>query len=437
MFKKKKFYYDIILNTMAFGIYIVSFHLLMMPYLARTLETSVNASLLVYIMISNILTLSLGNELGVLYQVLTGRRPGPDNISDLRYLMNWTNAILGLLMVGILWVLGFSPSEVAALTITTILTNIRFYIQGYLRQKKMFQFIGVGNLMYLAGVISAILIFRFSPVIYWLPLLLSEIFSFVYLYAQTKPMRAIPAGKSAYYEENRKEYLELVGATILSNIPNYFDKLLILPLLGDITMAVYYAGTVLSKMLFLVVNPINAVLLSWLSSDRDTDESLVIKTQVRVNMILVGIIFLISFPITYLMIRFLYPQFLSQVMGILVPLSMIAAFSISASLLRVVFLRYFDLKLLKYINLTQIVVFLVLSLVGAKWFGLAGFTYGVAISKVTLWLQFYVLLLRGSKKPAGLKTSPVQPEHTVKTGPELKPNGDIMGKEELNTGEVS
>ena len=112
-------------------------------------------------------------------------------------------------------------------------------------------------------------------------------------------------------------------------------------------------------------------------------------------------VFVISFPLTYILIRLFYGQFLTQILSIIWPLSLISAFSVASSFLRVVFLRYFDLKMLKYINVFQLILFIILSPLGAVLFGLSGFTYGVAVSKGVLWLTFLLMLTKGSKWKVG------------------------------------
>ena len=162
-------------------------------------------------------------------------------------------------------------------------------------------------------------------------------------------------------------------------------------------MSAYYAGTVLSKMMFLVVNPMNAVLLSWLSGDRVTDKNVVIRRQIQVNMIILVVVFLISFPLTYFLMKILYSQFFDQVIAVILPLSLLSAFSIASSFLRVVFLRYYDLKTLKYVNIIHLVVFLTAAPLGAMFYGLGGFTLGVAASKATLWITFLWMLKKGHR----------------------------------------
>ena len=200
--------------------------------------------------------------------------------------------------------------------------------------------------------------------------------------------------KRKNYKELKKSYLDLSFASLLTNFPTYADKLLILPLLGSATMSAYYAGTALSKMLFLVINPINGVLLSYLATDEFGDEKRVIKRQVNINFIIIIITFLLSLPLTYLATYIFYNQFLDKVVEILIPLSIIGTFAVASSLLKVVFLKFLDIRCLKFINILNIITFILFGTIGAKYFGLIGFAYGVALSKFLFWLSFYVIINR-------------------------------------------
>ena len=163
-------------------------------------------------------------------------------------------------------------------------------------------------------------------------------------------------------------------------------------------MSAYYAGTALSKMLFLIINPINGVLLAYLSTNEFGDGKKVIRKQVNINFIIIVLTFLLSIPLTYVATYLFYNQFLDKVVEILIPLSTIATFSVASSLLRVIFLKYANIRYLKYINIINIISFIVFATIGAKYFGILGFAYGVAFSKFLLWLSFYIVINRHQHK---------------------------------------
>ena len=390
---KIKFVKDVINNVFAFGIYMLSMHILFLPYMARHLEVNDNAKLLLFIMITNIATLSLGNELGVLYQVESKGKTEDDRV-NFRILLFRTNTILFIFIVLILYILKFSLIESIMFGIISTLTNIRLYYAGYLRKEKKFKLIGVINLLFLTGIVLGILLFKKGLTFLWTGLLLAEILSNIYIFIKVDNSNRMSIRKRKNYKELKKSYLDLSFASLLTNFPTYADKLLILPLLGSATMSAYYAGTALSKMLFLVINPINGVLLSYLATDEFGDEKRVIKRQVNINFIIIIITFLLSLPLTYLATYIFYNQFLDKVVEILIPLSIIGTFAVASSLLKVVFLKFLDIRCLKFINILNIITFILFGTIGAKYFGLIGFAYGVALSKFLFWLSFYVIINR-------------------------------------------
>ena len=396
MDKKIKFIKDIINNTFAFGIYIISMHIVFLPYMASHLETSDNAKLLLFIMISNILTLSLGNELGILYQVKNKEKTG-ESQADFRALSLKTNIFIFIFMVSILYILKFNLIEAFMFGVISTLTNIRFYYLGHFRKDKKFKLVGVINFLYFIGILSGIILSRKGFDFLWISLLLAEIFSNAYVFFKLEYLREIKIERTKDYKRLRKSYLDLSFASLLTNFPTYADKLLILPLLGSATMSAYYAGTALSKMLFLVVNPINGVLLSYLATDELGDEKKIIKNQVNINFIIIALTFLLSFPLTYVATYIFYNQFIDRVLTILIPLSIIATFSIASSLLKVIVLKFLNVKYLKYINILNIITFIIFATLGAKYFKLIGFTYGVAFSKFVLWFSFYIVINRNLK----------------------------------------
>lgn len=397
MDKKIKFIKDIVNNTFAFGIYIISMHLVFLPFMAKNLEVDDNAKLLLFIMITNIVNLSLGHELGILYQVRNIEESDKEH-RDFRILLLKTNIVIFIFMVSILSILKFNLIEALIFGVISILTNIRFFYLGVLRKEKKFKLIGVTNFLFFAGIIIGVFLFKRGITFLWTSLLFAEVLSNIYIFIKVEHKKEVKLKRTEYYNELRKSYLDLSFASLLTNFPTYADKLLILPLLGSANMSAYYAGTALSKMLFLIVNPINGVLLSYLSTNEFGDEKKVIKKQININFIIIALTFLLCLPLTYIATYIFYNQFLDKVVKILIPLSIIATFSVASSLLKVIFLKYANIRYLKYINILNIVTFIVFATIGAKYFALSGFAYGVALSKFILWLSFYIIIFRNQHK---------------------------------------
>ncbi len=403
-FFKSSFVKDLINNTFAFGLYIVSIHAIFMPYMAKQLEVSDNAKLLFFVMVSNILTLSLGQELGILYQV-KNRELSEESEADFRNLSWKTNVLMFIFMFVLLFFLKevwvnapiFSLLESLAFALVSVLTGTKFYYQGLYRNEKRFKSIGIINSIFLGGILVGILLFHLGFKHIWLTLFIAEGASNLYIVFDRKLLGRFSVKKTSDYKGLRNSYLDLSFATLLTNFPTYADKLLILPLLGDAVMSSYYAGTVVSKILFFLVNPINGVLLAHLTSDDSLDQGAILKKQIKANLLVVLLTFLVSLPLIYVATFILYKQFLPQVLSILIPLAVIATFSVASCLLRVLFLTFKELKFLKYINILHILAFIFFGVLGALFFGLPGFAYGIGLSKIILWASFYILLKKGAE----------------------------------------
>lgn len=394
MTRKRRFLKDIFVNVGAFGVYMVGHHILMLPFLAKVLPIDTNAQFILYLMVASIATVSLGNEMGVLYQVRMGRAPGEKVFTDVYHLLWQTNLLTLLIFVPLLLILDFSLADTALLTLATLLTNSRLFYHSVLRHKKRFKAIFVSNLGYLVGVASCLKLVQSQSRYYALPLLLGELLATAISFFMDKAFYKKPEAKSPDFKAIRREGLDLMGAAVLGNVPNYGDKILVLPLLGSLSMSAYYAGTSLSKALMLLVNPINGVLLSWLSTDTESDRQAITKRLLRVNVLLVVGLFLASFPIIIATTYLLYRQFYSEVMQIIAFLAVSSAFVTSTTILKVVFLRYYKISAIKYINMLKILLFVILSPIGAKYGGLMGFSLAVAVSNSILWLVYYWAMKR-------------------------------------------
>lgn len=396
--RTKAFLSDVVVNTIAFGIYMVAYHIIMLPWMADTLSVDDNARWLLYLMIASVIYNSLGYMLGNLYQIQIGRGQTENTVSDVNTLRIRTNLLL-LVIFPVLLLLGFNVTESLFFTLTTILSNERSYLQAVLRQKRRYGAIAGGNIAYLLGSVIGLILFRFVSQQIWIPVFVAELLVVLYSLVQEKEFTLKPNKPSSEFTVTRKEYFDLTSSSLLANIPTYGDKILILPLLGSYAMSSYYAGSALSKVLMLLVNPINGVILSWLSASTG-DRNKIVRRSMRLNIVLVALILIVTVPVIYIATRLLYSQFLATVIPIIIPLALDSTFAVSTTILRTIYLRYFNLGSLKYINILKIVSFALLSVIGAYLGGLVGFAYGKAISTVLIWIVYYFVMSQNTRVDA-------------------------------------
>lgn len=398
MKKKLGFIIDVLYNMIAFGVYIVAMQIIFLPYMSKNLSATVNAKLLTFIVIMNFASSTLGSQLGILYQLVMGRNEKAHTKSEFKRLNVVTSIALAIFSIIALFVMKYTWLEIAALSAVILLANNRLYYQGILRNEKQFNQVGLSNLIYFIGMIAGILFCWQVRLIFWLPILIADICSNIYLFFIKREFIELGLYKTNRFKQLVMRYGDLGFSSFLLNIPGYFDKLLTLPLLGANTMGIYYAGTALSRVFFLAVNPINGVLLPWLSSVPIEKLDDLIKKYIKINIGILVLTFLLGIPFNYISTFILYRHLLADIMKIVVPISLIAAFQVAASLLYTVYLNFYKIKNIKYINLFNIVTFLLFGVLGAKLGGLSGYAYGMALSKCCYWLVYLYLIKNSDYK---------------------------------------
>lgn len=399
-FKSNKilFLLDIIKNIFAFGIYIISMQIIFLPYMSRNLDYITNSKLLTYIVILNLFTMSIGQQLGITLQIYTGDRDEKKYLHDFRLLNLISNIAVFLLTFIIILFLKFGFVNALILSIISTLTNNRFYYVAHFRNNKNFNKVTISNIFYFLGILLGIAYCYLINTNFWLPILLAEIFANAYVYISLNELRGFRIEKTNHFIFVLKDYFNLMLSAFLSNIPVYTDKLLVLPLLGTESMSIYYAGTALSKALFLIVNPVSAVLLAWLSNSNYKNVKELVKKYIKINLLLIIGIFALNLPLTYLATKILYNHLFESVLNIIIPISVTATVQISSSFLNVIMLRYYNSINNIYVNLTSIISFIIFGVLGARIGGLYGFAWGMSFSKILIWIAYTVIMIYSTPK---------------------------------------
>ena len=102
---------------------------------------------------------------------------------------------------------------------------------------------------------------------------------------------------------------------------------------------------------------------------------------------------IISIPLTYLALKILYRQYLTEAMILIVPISIITAFGTASTLTKSVLLKFSNTKKLMFIYMGYFILFATLAYNLSKSNGLLGFAYSNLISRIILWISFIILLM--------------------------------------------
>lgn len=390
--KYKKFISDIFLNTLAFGIYMFAQQIILLPILAKKIDEGTYATFLIYISMLNLICNSVGSQLGVTRQVNSSNG---DNSVVYKKILDVLSIIISFISIVFLLILKANYIDIIVLTIIVLLTNYRFYVRYIFRIEGNYKKIIIQNIIYLVGILVGLMFFYLKKVV-WMPILIGELFCLVYDEFQIKKMPVKEQAK-INCKDVVKKFSGYSISTILSNSCSLIDKILISPLLGQFNLIIYSVGTTVSKILALVTNPINDVILAWISKPNNNSKK-IISMVVKFSILFLFVFSIVTIPIIYIATKILYSQYLDQIKGIIVLLSISGSISFVSSMMKSFVVRYSKSTKLVNVYLIHIVLFTLLGYVGAKIYGLNGFIISTIFSRFQLWLSFVILLYRILKK---------------------------------------
>lgn len=296
--------------------------------------------------------------------------------------------IITLIITGIL--LKYDWVAILIINYVVLLTSVRFYMRFVYRLENRYNVIVIQNILYLSGVIAGLLLHYHINFI-WFPVIIGETLAFTYSLLSYK-IKKSNLGITPLFKETSKDFASFSLTSVLTNSISFIDKLLIYPLLGAASLAVYNAGSTVSRMMNLFVTPINDVILVHISKTKDTSAKKIIGFVLWISLLLSLGIFIITIPTIYVLIYILYPQYLREIIPILLSLSIIASLGAVTAILRSFIIRYVKAIYLSYVITTILII--VMGYYGAIYYGIIGFAWSVVIARVLLFIIFIILLVR-------------------------------------------
>lgn len=396
--KYKNFLSDVVLNMIGFGIYIVSQQILLLPLLAKMVNDDIYSSFVLYISILNVICNVTGGELGNVRLIRDSDYKEKSLIGDFTKILVSLSPIIAIIVMPIfIFYMKHSIIGAILLTVTILMTNVRLYSTCYYRLEKKYSKVIIQNIFYLIGIIISLGTFYFTRNIYLL-LLIPEFISIFYALKNSDLLK-MKMQKTIEMLNTVKKFIKLGIVSLLTNLMDYFDKFLIYPMFGASSVAVYYAVNSMSKIANLITNPMSGVILSWVSNANEKDsKNKILKATILANIPVLLITTIITAPLTYIALKILYSQYLQEALILIIPISLTTAFSIAATLIKSVLLKYSNTNKLVGTYFIYFIVFAVLSYYLSKLNGLQGFAIANLISRIFLWILFIILLVVSKKE---------------------------------------
>lgn len=393
--KYKNFLSDMVLNMIGFGIYIFAQQILLLPILAKIVDDNIYSSVVLYLSILNVICNVTGGELGNVRLVRDSNYKDKNLIGDFSRILLTISPIILIIVFPILIYLDYSIIGSIFLILTILMANIRLYSTSYYRLEQKYNKVIFQNICYLVGIIISLILFKSLNNIYIL-LFIPELISVVYALKNSDLLK-MKLVKTIEMVNTIKKFIQLGLVSLLTNLMNYFDKFLIYPMFGPTSVAVYYAVNSMSKITSLITNPMSNVILSWVSNSKSNSKNKILKTTMIANIPVILLVTILTIPFTYIALRILYNQYLSDALILIIPIAITSGFGTASTLIKSVLLKYSNTNKLLITYIVYFVIFMILGYNFSKIGGLQGFAIANMISRIILW-GFFVILLIISKK---------------------------------------
>lgn len=251
------------------------------------------------------------------------------------------------------------------------------YIFAQYRLRMQFNKIVISNGILVIGYFGGIVAFWYAIQKWQLIFIISYALSGIYDYFNTDFIRE-PIKKTPLLRETMSKAGSLMVANALNSSITYFDKLLLYPLLGGIAVSIYSTASLVGKMLLLVSSPLNSLLLSYLVKMESFRLSELKKHAGKIiGFLALGYVLcvVVGYPLT----NYLYPAWASDSHRY-IPITVAAnLFLLVGNLINTIIIRYYKTSIQMIIQSFNLGLYLVASLTLLHFWGLLGFSIGVAI----------------------------------------------------------
>lgn len=390
---KKKFE-DVVANIGAYALPIAASNLLILPSLAAQFTPEQYGFVAAATSLINLVPRTMGKALNNV-RLINDSKYDESNISkgDFSTLLFIGQAVsLLIVLIAMVFYVGSKDFvEIILVAAMALLWFFREYYSVTFRIELNFKRVFMSNLVLVAGYafggLAYIVCARWQ-VIY----IVGQLASCIYIICHTTLHKERPI-RSDLFKRTSIDYASLSFSEVLANVPTQFDKLILLPILGSAAISTYYAASVITKILSLVIAPLNSVVLSYISKTNK------LAKQTFFQVVLLGIAAsILCYALNYFLgdwiLSILYPSYRIEA-AIYIPMTALsAALMLFWSMIQPFAMRFGSLTWMMLVNAISSVAFLGVSFFLAAEFGIWAICIGSAISNFIKAFAFVFMCLK-------------------------------------------
>ncbi len=397
---KKKLVSDMILSIASSAVPVLVLQLVILPVVSRHIGDERYGMIVTIISFINVLPSAMGNVINNIRLIYDGKYKDAGYEGDFNTMLIGTFGIniISLIIFTFFYGFGLSVGIWMQICLLTFLVSSYEYYNVAFRITLDFVSTLISNVILSIGYLVGFLIFLKTDL--W-PLIYIAGYSLALIYILIKmPLWKEKICLTAFFAGTIKESVTLFVAGMISRLINYADKLLIYPMLGGHDVAIYYAASVIGKMISMMISPISNVVLSYLAKMKKR------KDQVFwIALIISGAVglfgYFICLAFSRIILNLLYPQYLDIAITYIPMTAATAVISAMTGIMNPFVLKFMAMKWQIMINAFTLIVYVVLSLSLLSVGGMIGFCWGVMIAnllKLLVIIAIYILLPTGREE---------------------------------------
>lgn len=395
---KKNFLIDSLLNILSTALPLLVLQLVSLPIVASQVGSDKFGVVITVISIITVIGLPLGNVLNNIRLLNHKSYQEEGVVGDFNYLLIGSSffSTLLIIFISVFFIDELKLFNITLLVLIVILMVSKEYLLVSYRITLNFKGILLNNLLLSIGYGLGTLVFFFLN--YWEIIYLGGLLASVIYIVLTTSLLSEPIKRTKKFKTTFNEFAILYGAGFLKNFLSYADKIILLPILGPKNVSIYYAASIVGKIVSMVFSPINNVVLSYLVKIDKINRKVFIKAFSII--LIIGVAgYFFTIVISPYFLNFFYPLWAEESLYLIYITSATAIVSIFSSVFQPFNLRYNKLKWQIYMNVSNLIFYLILTYLLTTQYELIGFTTAVLFSSIfNFTFQVLIYFMNSSKK---------------------------------------
>lgn len=380
--------FDVIINIIANAIPVFVLQFFVQPLIAKELGAEANGFFLTIIALIHFVVFSTSASLNST-RLLMNREYEEQGVAGDFNIFLTVFAVLNLLvtLAGTLFYDStLSLIEIGFIALLALIWMVKDYLIVQYRIQLKFTQILINNLLISAGFIIATLLIDYHT--YWQVIfligygigLVHILFTTTILYEPIKKTKLFPSTKKKLFNIGSTNLLKMTAVS--------FDRLILFPILGGTLVSIYYASTIISKIMSLLAAPLSNVFLSYIV--KQSRLSLKMYNVIVVISLAIGLVgYFISLKISVPLLHFLYPEWAEQSIFYVPITTGVALFELMFAFINPIILRFSDIRWQVRIESIYIFLYLLFGLTLLHFYGLLGFSLGVLFAAFLKFITMY------------------------------------------------